>query len=907
MKLVEHAILLPCHSLEDFPMHHTGRSAEGLLCAWSALWHPGLISETGKSPAVYRVDDPPQDVTGMLILVPGICVEEIPTDLADRVAEQGAVLIKDAVDRNQVLEQISQSLDESLRTDFSSKLPEIIADFHALGTCFLMTELLTRRMRYMSNLDEAQFRESLVAAAMAWQASQESESTEHLQRCFDLLLEARSHFYPVDTHLIDLTLIAETTLGETLRRELLGRHPLNLMASADLVDRIAATQPATLGLLKERLAAEQLSLVGGEYREEVLPLRSLESIFANFRLGHETCQQQLGHHARVYGRRKFGLSPILPQILRGLGYQGALHYTLDDGRFPELHQSKVWWEGSSFASLDVLGKVPLDAGSAATVLSLPEKLGESMDYDHVSVLVFAHWPGQSSVYFDDLRRVHSYAPVLGRFVTLEDFFAKTDSVGQLTKFSPDKYRSPYLRQAVRAKQANFLSSVQRELELRQAINETIALTSSARLLKPSHAGESTNVEELSAALIKADLTDDQQYRQLRSNIQQAAEAAREQLAGTVAPESVAGTPQGLLFCNSMNFTRQMLVDVSELGVLPKVGQTVLATDETEGVRSAIIQVPPFGFAFVSDLESPPAEKASKKPSGSKSLLQDLIMDNEQVRVTIDPDTGGIRSINDFRTRGNRLTQQIALRLPTPAMPADSWKETEPAYTVMAADSITATKSTSLVAELTSRGRLMHPAGEVLGTFVQQTRITHGSRVVEIDIELEPIAPLYADPWESYYACRFAWPGDLDEMRRSVHGASHVTDAVQLEAPDFLELVTDRTRTALLFNGLPYHVRAQHRMLDSLLVVRGETARKFRLAVGIDIQRPWQAAAELRTIVSANCGMRAIPSGAKQGWLLHVDAQNVSVTNWTPILDEGRVIGYRCRLQEMAGQAARANV
>ena len=31
-------ILLPCHSLEDFPLHHEGEDAEGLLASWTALW-----------------------------------------------------------------------------------------------------------------------------------------------------------------------------------------------------------------------------------------------------------------------------------------------------------------------------------------------------------------------------------------------------------------------------------------------------------------------------------------------------------------------------------------------------------------------------------------------------------------------------------------------------------------------------------------------------------------------------------------------------------------------------------------------------------------------------------------------------------------------------------------------------
>ena len=46
---------------------------------------------------------------------------------------------------------------------------------------------------------------------------------------FDRLAEAREYFSLVETHLIDLTLVAETTIGESLRRELASQQPINLL------------------------------------------------------------------------------------------------------------------------------------------------------------------------------------------------------------------------------------------------------------------------------------------------------------------------------------------------------------------------------------------------------------------------------------------------------------------------------------------------------------------------------------------------------------------------------------------------------------------------------------------------------------------------------------------------------
>ena len=98
-------------------------------------------------------------------------------------------------------------------------------------------------------------------------------------------------------------------------------------------------------------------------------------------------------------------------------------------------------------------------------------------------------------------------------------------------------------------------------------------------------------------------------------------------------------------------------------------------------------------------------------------------------------------------------------------------------------------------------------------------------------------PPRPDPWRSYYACRFAWAERAAELARDVHFAIQPTSAKRIEAPHFLELQAGPKRIALLTGGLPYHCRFGARMLDSLLIVHGETARKFRFGIGIDLPHP----------------------------------------------------------------------
>src|SRR5688500_6008971 len=175
MKYQELLILLPCHSLEDFPTYHEGEDAQSLLASWSALWHPELLAATGKALSWRRIEDPPSDVKERLIVVPSVCVQRLPTGFAQRVKDEGGVLIRKTTSRDEIVaaalaplyphpgplpegEGASAPSPEPPATRPSAVDPDLAADFMALGYCYLEIELLTRQMRYSSNLDETYFK-----------------------------------------------------------------------------------------------------------------------------------------------------------------------------------------------------------------------------------------------------------------------------------------------------------------------------------------------------------------------------------------------------------------------------------------------------------------------------------------------------------------------------------------------------------------------------------------------------------------------------------------------------------------------------------------------------------------------------------------------------------------------------
>ena len=441
-------VLFPCHSLDDFPTHLRGSEAEGLLSAWTAAWHPALLAGVGKTPIWHRADEPPQECADRLLVIPKVAERDLPDGYADRARQMGAVWVDSVPQRAALIDQLLQALATS-RPDApnhggSSPLAD---DFLALGFCYLQTEVLTRRMRYASHLDESRFQESALAAARAWIANDEAETKSRLTDCFQALVEAKSQFYSVDSYLIDVTLVEATTIGASLREELSSNTPRNVLITAETLRKLASQEPQTLQVLREGLERGTTSIIGGLSREIDLPLLTHEGILGELNSALSVYQEVLGRRPTVFGSRRFALSPVLPQILREVGYSAALHISFDEGHCPTADHTKTRWQGLDGSAIDALARPALDAGQSDSFLALPEELNRTMDQDFVATIVMAHWPGYGSTFYHDLRRTAAYAPVLGKFVTVDEYFRDTSPPGVYSKFMPDQYRTPYLLQA----------------------------------------------------------------------------------------------------------------------------------------------------------------------------------------------------------------------------------------------------------------------------------------------------------------------------------------------------------------------------------------------------------------------------------------------------------------------------
>ena len=202
-----------------------------------------------------------------------------------------------------------------------------------------------------------------------------------------------------------------------------------------------------------------------------------------------------------------------------------------------------------------------------------------------------------------------------------------------------------------------------------------------------------------------------------------------------------------------------------------------------------VSVPALGFAWIDGAAEPPPAAVERKgwfgrrtSQALPPLAEENVLRNEFVEVHFDPHTGAIRAISDYHSRNPRLAQQIALRLPGGGKPAGDQH-----YSVMAADELTVTSAGPLLGEnpepRPDHGSRRPPRGRLSANHAAR----RGSRIIEIEMELDIDRLPEGGPWDSYYAARFAWKDEAAKIERCTNMAKHATELTQFESPHFINI------------------------------------------------------------------------------------------------------------------------
>jgi len=439
MNLRQVSLFLPCRRFEDFPTNLSGERAAELLAAWTALWRPEFIAATGKLPTWHPAGEPPApaELDSALVLLPEVCRQLLPDDWRDRMG--GSVshhppLVRPVASREQTIAAALEAAAVEPRLSMES-----VGDFLALGYAHLQVELLTRAMRYSSVLDTERFTNATVAAATAALAGTETIAREELTRAFDLLSDARNHVYSVDFYILDVKLLAESTLGEVLRSELMHQSPISVLATGELLEQMAQNHPQSLEQLRRAVDSGTACVIGGFFHGGLQGWESPETLVQELTRGRRAARQHLGRDYEVFAQFETAFSLVLPQLLKQMGFHGALHAAFDGGRLPKADQCKTWWGPREGEAIEALAITPLDGSRPETWLHLAQRIGDSITHDYVATVLLAGWPNTHCDYYDDLRRAARYGNVLGKLLTLEEYFRSTRAPDQWTTFHPREY------------------------------------------------------------------------------------------------------------------------------------------------------------------------------------------------------------------------------------------------------------------------------------------------------------------------------------------------------------------------------------------------------------------------------------------------------------------------------------
>ena len=895
-------ILLPCHSLEDFPVYHTGKDAQSILANWTILWHPKLISRCGKIPQWFRVEEPPAGNEPAIVLVPTVSSDQLPTGYAHRLERENSFLISDQVTRSDILEALKGTvpLDDQSVTG--------IEDFYSLGYVYLQVQLMARMLRYTSYLDEGQFESLLLEAAQTAQSGGAEATREKLFPCFDLLQEERNRFYPMEAMLVDLTLVASTTAGSSLRMSLEKTHAKNFLIDGQTLETIFDSKPETRAAL---LAADSKKnvFVSGQYSELPSSLLSIESLLNQVKGCQQSYQSLLNRDCQVFARRRFGLGNRLPGILHHCGFVGAVHATLDDGSHPEGSHPNIRWEGIDGETINAIGRVPYSAESADAFLNLGVSIGEALDSAHTATAVFAHWPGRTCEFYQDLIRSSSFGNILGTFLTLDEYFAQVDDPGYGEEFSADQYQSPFLAQSVEGRVPNPISSCiqywQREYRLREwrtwvAISECL---SSGKLENTENHAEAHDANKWhqiladhAAHMDTAQSNNTEACGQTLAEQATAGLAAAQHSAARAINGSNEGPNQSLIILNPVSFTRRVFVNCPDAKNFDD-HESIIARDDK--ANAMVLDLPPMGFVqLVQPAQNSPQKKLTRKRRGSKTsatMVEGLTLRNEFIEVAADANTGGIRSIHLYSKRGNVLSQQVSMR--RTANPQSNQPASKNKYAKMVADSVQVKYQNLLSASIESRGQILDADHQPLANFIQSMTLVRGKSVVECELDLDPLVPLEKDPWENYFCLRLAWPNESASLHRSVNDTRNQLGESRFEAPQFVEIDDAATKITLLTGGIPYHRRSGYRKLDSLLQTCGETETRFRFGIAIDVKNSLQQAIDFAT-VPVGIPVATSQTQSRSGYLFFIDQKSIVATDWQTLSnDQGQTCGVQIRLLE----------
>ncbi len=860
------------------------------LNGYAALWHPAALVGANGPPrpaSPYDHEQPGPNIYALPESPPLL----LPDDWEERARAAGAVFFRAGTDRAVTIATLKEALRPLAESDPVRKAlleldAEKIAPFPGIGLGFLHVEALFEAMSHDNLLSASDLWADVKNALTALTGPDADEPRRHLQAAADRLLSAREVLYPVTMHVVDLLLLDPDKLDAPWPAAFERGNPLNVIACASLLERLGREQPDRLAALREHVGRDAVEVCGGPYLEREDVLLPLESQMWNLVKGQAAYQELLGKDVRVFARRRFGFHPQTPMLLQSVGMNRALLLHFDESTIPTHRGCVVNWPAPDGKQVESFARTPYPADSPQTGFHLAHYWHKTIMSDQAATLPILHRGKKAAPWYDDLLELSRFAPVLGRWTTVSGYLNEVIGGDYASASEADEFHDDYLVDRTATEPVGENVTVATRLSTPQPVSYFAGQVRNRRKLDTawtltalfrSLGGKTlTEVETLETSLARIEDQFETGEAVPGEEFDRLMRRAAERLAQRLVARGAAN--RGYLLLNPCGYTRRVVVDLPDTPHLLPTGDLVKACQVEGTTLRAVVEVPALGYAWL-----PRGGDPAVKPSGKRLKLADeKALRNEFFEAEIDPQTGGLRSIRDHRTRTARLGQMLVFN---------------PGST-MRAESIKVTSSGPALGEIVTEGTLVDAQQQVIATYRQRFQAWIGRPMLDLHIEINPIQPPSGYPWHAFYGARFAWRDAREPLLRGVNGTGYLTTHTRPQSPEYLEIRQGQQNTVIFPGGLPFQQRQGGFMLDVLLITPGEECRTFDLGIGIDRFSPAQTAQGMVTPVVMVPTTQGPPHVGATGWLAHLDASNLLLTSLRPGADGSDAV--TARLIECAG-------
>ena len=843
----ECCVLIPSATLEDFPTKTSDFDARNILAAWTVLWHPKLLATTAQLPTWYRADSPPEPDGPRVVVVPNLSLEQMPKGYDLKCKQNKDCHWVTGDDREQMLQDLN--LDQMGDLQVGERTIGV-KDFFAAGFASLQIQVMTRRLRYTSNLDEIHLQTRVVDAAKAFIDADAMAAAEALHDVFDCLSEERDHYFSSDPHLIDLNLLTPTLVQKFIDIELAGAKldpaevdedgsvlptPTNVLIDHEVASQLKDDDSPTAQRLKQTISSGQTGWAGGDPGTQVaLDTLSLAGAEQAINDGQQVASEAVGTVPKVYARFSgFTPSDMTPTLVR-LGYQGMIPTDFSQGTgFGE--ESKVICEFGG-AVIHALTAKPIDAASDASFLDIGARLGEAIDSGEISTALLVHWPGQSCDSFQDLKRVASWGLALGKFWKLDDYFTQGEH--------PYHHGSA---SAVSPKSASILKTLSSDTK------DPISTIAASCRESAQHQANARLAGMLALASGR-DASSDVGIQ--RDNIAKAFAAA----SGAKASDS---PTQTVLCVNEAQVGRRELVSLA--GNPPDKAKHVYASSVAGRTSVSSVDIPAYGFSKVrcGNAAASGGSMWGRLFGGKKPIAETNALSNQFMEVAISGQSGGIQGLYSGQTRGNRFSSRLVF------VAGDSDDST------MKATKTKVVESSEAIGKINVVGEILSANQKAVAEFELNYTLARGSRFLQIDGTITPHSELHGDPWENYFAHRAAVASESAIVRLIVRDKLHRSRSRRFVSPLGFVIDESERQTLVACHGYAFHRRTGDRFIDSLILVPGETQHQFSLTYGIDVPSP-VANAKGQMLPALQVHIEDNNSLPDQGWIAHIAPADATI-------------------------------